>query len=247
VQREVEVKFQVDNADTVMARFLPEGVVWSEPVLQDDQAFAPSDWTYGMSKIGVSFARLRTEGERHVFTVKTPQSNEMDCMEYETFVSDRAMMHAAVIAMGFAPTVRIVKKRRTATWSTELWGDATLCIDDVRQIGTFLELEIITEDNPAHAQGWLDRCVRDLGIEGTRVTDTYDTLVRNALLALDEGDFTEELPARAYSPAIRFQQATILQGQQLLPDEAMLDRIRRVDFCLCLSGQLLSFSYRVLE
>ncbi|MEU5874180.1 CYTH domain-containing protein [Glycomyces sp. NPDC047369] len=195
MQREVEVKFQVDSVDTVMAKFHTEEVVWSDPVLQDDQAFAPSDWAYGMSKIGVPFARLRTEGARHLFTVKTPQSNEMDCLEYETAVSDRAAMHAAVIALGFTPTVRIVKKRRTATWDAGSWGEVTLCLDEVAQIGTFLEIEIVTEDNPAHVQEWLDRRVRDLGVEGMRVTDTYDTLVRNVLLVLGEWDPNETSPA----------------------------------------------------
>jgi adenylate cyclase class IV len=42
-------------------------------------------------------------------TVKTPLDNEMACAEQETAVADRAQMHQAVLAMGFVPTVRIVK------------------------------------------------------------------------------------------------------------------------------------------
>jgi adenylate cyclase class 2 len=174
--REVEVKFRIADAAEVMARFKAEGVTWSSPVIQDDQAYAPSTWSYGMDKTGVPFARLRTEDERHLFTVKTPQSNEMDCLEHETTVADRAAMHAAVVAMGFAPTVRIVKTRRSGSW-----GEVSLCLDEVEHAGTFLELELLTDDDSARVQQRLAGRIQTLGIEGVQVTDTYDTLVRNAL------------------------------------------------------------------
>jgi adenylate cyclase, class 2 len=48
------------------------GLELSVPVNQDDQAYAPDGWHYGMSKCRVSFARLRTEGGRHLFTLKRP-------------------------------------------------------------------------------------------------------------------------------------------------------------------------------
>ena len=38
-------------------------------VVQDDQAYAPVGWSYGDSKIGVSFVRLRTVDGRHTFTL----------------------------------------------------------------------------------------------------------------------------------------------------------------------------------
>jgi hypothetical protein len=74
----------------------------------------------------VTFARLRTQGGRHLFTVKRPLDNEMACVEHETEVTDRVAMHQAVLAMGFVPTVRIVKVRRTA-----VIGDVVVCVDDV--------------------------------------------------------------------------------------------------------------------
>lgn len=176
MRREVEVKFRIVDAAEVMARFKAEGVAWSAPVIQDDQAYAPISWSFGMDKTGVPFARLRTEDDRHLFTVKTPQSNEMDCLEHETTVDDRAAMHAAVVAMGFTPTVRIVKTRRSGSW-----GEVSLCLDEVEHAGTFLELELLTDDDPARVQQQLAEGIRTLGIEGVQVTDTYDTLVRDAL------------------------------------------------------------------
>jgi len=55
--REVEVKYTVPNLEEVAAACRVRGVVLSEPVFQDDQAFAPKGWSFGDSKLGVSFLR----------------------------------------------------------------------------------------------------------------------------------------------------------------------------------------------
>lgn len=70
-------------------------------------------WAYGDDRRGVPFARLRTVGGQHVFTLKRPAENVLSCEERETAIADREQMHRAVVAMGFRPTVRIVKTRRT--------------------------------------------------------------------------------------------------------------------------------------
>lgn len=61
------------------------------------------------------FARLRTVDGQHLFTLKRPAENVLSCEEHETAVADRDQMHHAIMAMGFRPTVRILKVRRTAT------------------------------------------------------------------------------------------------------------------------------------
>src|SRR5690606_33444717 len=90
----------------------------------------------GDSKVGVVFARLRTQDGTHVFTVKRPVANEQACLESETPVADREEMACAMELMGWRPTVRIVKRRRTAHL-----GDLGVCADEVDHAGVFLELE----------------------------------------------------------------------------------------------------------
>lgn len=176
--REVEVKYHIDtNPGTVIAAVEAVGANWSGPVEQDDQAYAPANWDYGMSKLGVPFARLRTESDSAgaLFTVKVPQSNEMACIEHETLVADRDLMHGALVAMGWLPTVRIVKTRRTAAL-----GEVSLCLDTVEHAGVFLEVETMTTDDDLTVQARLDKFVGSLGLTVTRVSDTYDSLVRSA-------------------------------------------------------------------
>jgi adenylate cyclase class 2 len=176
--REVEVKYQVADLESLLLVLESRGVELSAPVVQDDQAYAPAGWAYGDARDGVPFARLRTSQGRHVFTVKRPAENVMSCEEYETPVADRDQMHAAVVAMGFWPTVRIRKVRRTA-----LVGDVALCVDEVDGVGVFLEAERLVSDSvPGEiVQAGLAEFVESLGIEAEPVEETYDTLVRAAM------------------------------------------------------------------
>lgn len=175
--QEIEVKYRVSDAFALLNALISEGIHLSAVVEQDDQAYAPEGWDYGQSKIGVSFPRLRTQAGRHLFTVKQPVDNELACIEHETEVVDREAMHHAVLAMGFYPTVRISKTRRTGTV-----GELSLCVDHVESIGCFLEVEKIAGPGEIgiEVQRELDNFVRSLGVEAERISQTYDSLIRQA-------------------------------------------------------------------
>jgi adenylate cyclase class 2 len=178
-RQEVEVKYRVLDVAAVLDVLSGRGLRMSTPLRQDDQAYAPEGWSYDQPKTGVAFARLRTENGRHLFAVKVPMANEMACLEHESEVTDRGQMHGALLAMGFYPTVRIVKTRRVARV-----GDLSLCLDEVEHAGAFLEVERILPagESGAAAQAELDQFVRSLGVPVERTSDTYDALVRVAQL-----------------------------------------------------------------
>jgi adenylate cyclase class 2 len=173
--REIEAKYRVPDVEALLAALKRAGVELGEPTHQDDQAYAPCGWTPEAGKAGFTFARLRTQDGRHVFTTKTPLSGAMDCAEAETVVADRAQMHTAVLAMGYTPTVRITKTRRSGTT-----GGWSVCVDDVDGLGAFIELEAVIDDDRdgTAVQQELDAWARGLDAGLQRTTDTYDTLVR---------------------------------------------------------------------
>lgn len=175
--REIEVKYHVDDLEALLLALKTAGIQLSEPIFQDDQAYAPSGWQFGDSKLGVCFLRLRTTSGRHYFALKQPADNEQACLEYETEVADRDAMHHAVTLMGFRPTVRIAKTRRTATV-----GDLSLCVDDVEGAGWFLEIERLACDHSGSeaVQAELAAFAESLRIPAARVSQTYDTLVHAA-------------------------------------------------------------------
>jgi adenylate cyclase class 2 len=175
--REIEVKYRVDDLEALLVALKSLGIELSEAVFQDDQAYAPAGWQFGDSKLGVSFLRLRTVQGRHYFTLKQPAGSAQDCLEFETQVTDRQAMHHAALHMGYRPTVRIAKTRRTATLE-----HCSLCIDEVDGVGGFLELERMASDHAdAQAiQADLAAFVSSLGIAVTRTDQTYDSLVHAA-------------------------------------------------------------------
>jgi adenylate cyclase class 2 len=175
--REIEVKCRVDDLEALLAALKARGIELSDPVHQDDQAYAPDGWQFTESKLGVSFVRLRTMDGRHYFALKQPGENAQACLEYETEVADRAAMHGAILRMGYHPTVRVAKTRRTA-----MLEQCSLCVDDVEAVGTFLELErIVPDDIPAEAiQAELAAFAASFGVAATRTDETYDSLVHAA-------------------------------------------------------------------
>jgi adenylate cyclase class 2 len=162
----------------LLAALKIRGIELGVPFCQDDQAYAPDSWAYADDRRGVPFARLRTVDGRHVFTLKRPAENVLSCEEHETAVADRDQMHRAVVAMGFRPTVRIVKMRRTGTL-----GDLILCVDELDGLGVFLEVERMVPDSvPGEAvQAELSLFVESLGIDAQQTGQTYDVLVRGLL------------------------------------------------------------------
>lgn len=173
--QEIEVKYRISRPAALLRALAARQVSLSTPVRQDDQAYAEHGWTYDMSKIGRSFARLRTQSGRHLFTLKVPLANQLACIEHETEVANREQMHEAVLRMGYYPTVRIVKTRRTARID-----DMALCVDDVDGLGTFLELEKVVprDDSGEETQRYLSRFVEGLVDAADRIHETYDSLIR---------------------------------------------------------------------
>jgi adenylate cyclase class 2 len=86
-------------------------------------------------------------------------------------------MHHAALHMGYRPTVRIIKVRRTASI-----GACSLCIDDLEGVGGFVEAErMVPDDADAEAiQAELAALIESLGTAAARTTETYDSLVHAA-------------------------------------------------------------------
>jgi adenylate cyclase class 2 len=168
------VRFHVPEPVSVIRRLRKAGIRFAKAQLQEDQAYAPMVWDYSQSRIGVTFARLRTEAGKHVFTVKRPVTDVRTCIEHECLVSDRGAMHEAILLMGYAPTIRIVKSRAMAQS-----GEFTFCLDQVDGLGWFLEVERLAsaaEDTRA-TRLEIEMLLAEVGVEAVRCFDTYDALL----------------------------------------------------------------------
>jgi adenylate cyclase class 2 len=103
--------------------------------------------------------------------------NVLACEEHETVIADREAMHHAIVAMGYRPTVRVEKTRRTARV-----GNYSLCLDEVAGVGWFLEVEVVSVhmDGMTQTQDELSAWVEGLEVAVERTGATYDQLVQTA-------------------------------------------------------------------
>jgi adenylate cyclase, class 2 len=174
---EIEIRLRLETGEAALTALERFDVALGGAVVQDDQAYAPANWDYGQSRLGVTFARLRTMGGKHLFTVKRPLTDVRTCIEYESSVSDRSAMHNAILLMGFRPTIRISKTRRSGNL-----GGLKVSLDDVHGLGMFLEVEAMAGpgDDVRAIRRDLDVLITKLDRHAKPCYDTYDALIHEA-------------------------------------------------------------------
>ena len=99
MQKEIEVKAKIDNFQTVKTKLLELGCVFSDSIRQEDEVFVNFEGDFTQLKLGTNFLRIRKENkvgkDRILFTLKQPQSNELDCIEKEVEISDADQFKSA--------------------------------------------------------------------------------------------------------------------------------------------------------
>ena len=159
------------------------GACLGEPVHQRDQVFGLPGEVGGDGNTA-PWLRVRTEtrgqGEnetkRTLFTLKRSVTGQLDSIECETEVGDPYVMIAIVKELGFVPFSDLSKTRQTGKLD-----DIEVCIDSVEDLGDFMELERLADENadPAVITDDLWRIMAELGISRQdEVTDGYDILMK---------------------------------------------------------------------
>lgn len=173
MQKEIEVKARVDDLSEIRTKLETLGCIFSEPVTQEDHLFVNFDGDYTVFMPNTNFLRIRKMKDKILFTLKQPQSNELDCIEKEVQISDADQFQQALELMGYHKVIE-VSKTRTKT----KYQDMEICLDEVKNLGTFIEVEKIVDGDGAEVQKQLFDFLLTLGVqESDRVMNGYDTLL----------------------------------------------------------------------
>ena len=149
VQYEVELKFPLANPSDVLAGLTGLGVVTASPIEQVDRYFNHPARDFGVTDEAF---RIRSVGNANCVTYKGPIIDATTKTRREIEVSfadgpDAASQMAEVWqSLGFH-FVREVRKTRTPL--TLDWQQRTydLALDEVPPLGTFLEIELLANEN----------------------------------------------------------------------------------------------------
>lgn len=180
--REIEVKVRVNNLEDVISRVRTKNIEVSTPVTQHDTVFGLPDQDGGGENTA-PWLRIRTEtrdgAARTLFTLKRSVTNQLDSIEHETEVADRSETAAIISELGFVPYSDITKTRQTAHIN-----DMELCFDTVMTLGSYIEVEKITEKDADYdgviAEIW--QLLDTLGFSREdEVKEGYDVLINASL------------------------------------------------------------------
>lgn len=172
--QEIEIKFKVSNLNNIKNKLLSKGCIFSEELNQKDTVFVPNinDTSNGKDKI---FIRIRSVNKKVELNLKKQSSKLMQSKEIEFETSDFNKVYDFLDTIGFDEWVTVEKKRVTTKYK-----DYNICIDDVKRLGSFIEIEVLTkeENKTKHYEQEILNIAKELGIDiENRINNFYDTMI----------------------------------------------------------------------
>lgn len=104
--------------------------------------------------------RIREQGKKIIFTYKIPVSNNLDKLEFESGIDNPEAMAHICEQLGFVLHVRVNKVRRKGRYK-----DYEICLDEVEGLGSFIEVEKMSDKDGEEIQKELWEFLKSLGIE----------------------------------------------------------------------------------
>lgn len=172
---EVEVKAKVANLPALKQALTKLGVELTPPLLQDDAIFTQTgELPTSSPPQPKNILRIRQTNDRIEFNLKQDRANELDCLEYELTVSAREPLEHMLQLLGYQPAIQVKKTRQRAHYQT-----MDICLDQVDDLGVFIELEQQTDAPGPAVQAALFAFLQTLGVGlEDRVTKGYDTMLK---------------------------------------------------------------------
>ena len=154
---EIELKARCASHEDMRATLELKGAVRGRSVNERDQYFNHPSRDFKETNEAL---RLRLEDDQCRVTYKGPRLGGIakTRFEAETGIGDLETMTVILEKLGFVKSGAVEKTREFYTL-----GDITVCLDDVKTLGTFIELEKIGEDKDMIEKELL-ACAASLGI-----------------------------------------------------------------------------------
>lgn len=162
---EIELKFPLKNPKEVIEFLNKHAQLKSKNVFQRDTYFTPAHRDFLNVKFPFEWLRLRESDKGASLNYKHfyPENAEKTdyCDEFETKIDNPQAVKKIFDSLNFKKAV-IVEKSRT-TW---LFEDVEIAIDDVKELGSFIELETTTHfDDPRKGKEYLYKFLKKLNAD----------------------------------------------------------------------------------
>ncbi len=177
---EVEIKYAVQNLPSFIERVSQLDGSFEEPIIQEDSYFQHPNRDFSQTDEAL---RIRQVGDQHFITYKGPKfdSTTKTRQEIELPIGTGNLtgchFSELLTALGFTLVAKVKKKRRNAKvdWQDRL---VTISIDDLDEMGTFVEIELIsTKDSLSQDQESLLQLANHFGLTNSLQTSYLEMLL----------------------------------------------------------------------
>lgn len=180
---EVEIKAEINSVDNYQKKFIDKGFVFKDCVLEKD-IYLDNDNADIRSRDTALRVRTvtypDTDKSFSYITFKGVRSDDVSMTrpEFETGVDSADIALYIFKSLGYFPVHPFVNKKR----NTYVKGNITACIDEVEYLGTYLELEILSEESEKEASlSILWEFLSNIGLSKSMVTTTsYLSMLQQA-------------------------------------------------------------------
>lgn len=173
MKMEIEVKAKIRDLELIKNKLVEMGCFLSEPVTQHDYIYTIKGLDINKGYNHSPVLRIREQKGKYIFTLKKNRSNELDCIEKELEISDRVTMQEIFELMGYESNVQVRKTRIKGNYE-----QYEICLDEVEGLGSYIEVEKISDEDGEKVQNELFDFLQTLGVKKEdRVFNGYDTLI----------------------------------------------------------------------
>jgi len=171
--KEIETKAKISSQNGMFTKLTALLTEVKGPIFQLDRYFCNFSEDFAVFRPHENFLRIRKTEGAVLFTLKQPQSNELDVIEKTIIINDEQILSDMIALLGYREIISVNKKRLMGTilgWS--------VCLDDVEELGYFIELKYVGEESAEDIQIQQKSFLISLGIkEEDIVISGYDTML----------------------------------------------------------------------
>jgi adenylate cyclase class 2 len=139
---EIEVKAKVEDLEEVKRKLIELGAEFTHSNQQDDSFFKPKGREMEDQGPGSRIIRIRKQEDRSFLTMKEMTDTSGVWGEHETEIGNPEETRDMLMKMDYSHLFDLNKVRENGKFD-----GMNLCLDDIKQLGKYLEVEIIGENH----------------------------------------------------------------------------------------------------
>ena len=177
--REIEVKAKLIDKSKVLENLKSIGCVFEDEITQVDTVYVKEVGNLETFLSNSHFLRIRIKNnEKIIFTLKTNKDQKtkggLDKIEHEVIVDSKVEFESILAILGYKPQITTSKTRLETHYR-----DFEICVDEIKDLGSFIEVERIVDDGDGEAiQQGMFEFLESIGVnKEDRVFEGYDILM----------------------------------------------------------------------